>query len=51
MIIRPPSTSSKVIQLYRIRKQFRQIDETAYFIDKSFIDYSYIDMYNADITF
>ena len=31
MMIRPPSPPSQTVQLHRIRKQFRQIDEAAYF--------------------
>ena len=33
------------------KMRFRQIDESAYFIDNAIIDYGYIDMYNTDITF
>ena len=31
MITRPPSPPFQTVQLHRMRKQFRQIDETAYF--------------------
>ena len=31
MMIRPPSPPFQTVQLHRMRKQFRQIDETAYF--------------------
>ena len=51
MMIRPPSLPSQTVQLHRMRKQFRQIDEAAYFIDNAIIDYCYIDIDNTDITF
>ena len=51
MMIRPPSPPFQTVQLHRMRKQFRQIDEAAYFIDNAIIDYGYIDTHNTDITF
>ena len=51
MMIRPPSPPFQTVQLHRMCKHFRQIDEATYFIDNAIIDYGYIDMYDTDITF
>ena len=47
----PPSKLLKTLQLYRMRKQFRDSSELLIFIDKDIIDYRYIDTHNTDITF
>ena len=48
---RSPAPTLEILQSNTMREQFRHWDEAALFIDILLIDYSYIDMYNTDITF